>query len=291
MPTRLPTRLLLDLRTVFDGSPDPICSIGLDGAIYAAAREASGYLVARIKGDDVRTLHVPEVPFEAAYVQPYPGGVLVAGARCRRLRPDGAEKNAIACDWTGRELARLTLGDGIADLRVTPAGVIWASYYDEGVLGNYGWGGRGHQPIGASGLAAFSSSGDIAYTYDATRAGTGSIIDAYAINVAGDDVWAYFYTEFPIVRFRRGHYTTWRTDVRYACALAVSRRRALLFGGYESRSAARILELGDDGAARVVETRVTTDDEGDELDRTHAWGIGARLYLRARHKLLVAEDW
>jgi hypothetical protein len=74
--------------------------------------------------------------------------VLLVGARCH-WRSEGAERNAVALDWSGRELGRFTLGDGIQDLRVTRDGTIWASYFDEGVIGNYGWSDPGPPAMGA----------------------------------------------------------------------------------------------------------------------------------------------
>jgi hypothetical protein len=109
-------------------------------------------------------------------------GVLLVGARCR-WTADSVERNAVVYDWDGREVRRFTLGDGIADVRTTSDGTIWASYFDEGIFGNHGWNHPGPTPIGAPGLVAFDQQGDARWSYDAKKARTDSICDAYALNV------------------------------------------------------------------------------------------------------------
>jgi hypothetical protein len=52
----------------------------------------------------------------------------------------------------------------------------------------------GPRAIGAAGLVAFSKRGKVRFPYDAAAAGTDSICDAYAMNVAGNgEVWVHFY--------------------------------------------------------------------------------------------------
>jgi len=241
--------------------------------------------------DHVDTVVVRDESIAVSYVQPHPDGVLLAGARCG-LHASGAEQNAVVYDWNGSAQARLTLGDGIQDLRVTPSGQIWAAYFDEGVLGNHGWGEHGATPIGAAGLVAFSSAGDVAFKYDPRAARTDMIVDAYALNVAGDDdVWLYFYTEFPIVRIQRGQYRVWRTEVRGAWALAVRDHHALLFGDYQHRSGAHVLELQRGGVTALRRTVPVVDDSGEPLDRAGVWGVAGNLYFLKDRRVLVAEDW
>lgn len=57
----------------------------------------------------------------------------------------------------------------------------------------------------------------------------------YALNVAGEDTWAYYYTGFPIVRIRAAVVIGWPTQVRGAHALAVADDRVALVGGYGKR--------------------------------------------------------
>jgi hypothetical protein len=167
-----------------------------------------------------------------SHVQPLPdGGVLLVGARCR-WRNGAAESNAAIYDADGELLREGVLGDGIADVQTTPSGEIWVSYFDEGVYGNFGWGeADGPAPIGSPGLIRFRSDLDIAwrYPYDGEF---GAISDCYALNVAGEDAWAYYYTDFPIVRIRAAAVAGWSTEVRGAHALVVADDRVVLVGGY-----------------------------------------------------------
>ncbi len=309
-PQPIASRLVADLRPALEGWTDPVAvGIGSDGAIYAAARkskedpyqdgmfpksrleQATDYLAIRWQNGLIQSVVIREETVAASFVQPVPGGILLVGARCH-WRPEGAEKNAVVVDWSGRELARFTLGDGIQDLRVTRNGTIWASYFDEGVFGNYGWGQPGRSPIGAPGLVAFSETGEIRFSYDPEAAHTDAVCDAYAVNVAGDaDVWLYFYTEFPIVRILEGGYHTWKLGVAGARALAVRESRVLLFGDYKRRSLSRLIELGKDGAAKVIGERPAIDDQGNSLDGAMAWGIGGDLFFFKHRRVLIAEGW
>lgn len=305
---------LVDLSPHFEGYRDPV-SFGVDqsGAIYAAASRSDEPLVERSgagtfpKSRRARPSEIKVVRWApdgtvstvsvcddlvASYVQPYPDGVLLVGARCR-WTPENVERNGLAVDWDGNELARFTLGDGIEDVRTTPDGrTIWVSYFDEGVFGNYGWSHPGPPAIGSAGLVAFSMDGSVQRTYDPEAAGTAQICDAYAVNVVADgEVWVYFYTEFPLVRVDPRGYQTWRLGIGGASALAVKGRRVLLFGDYDEKNLARIIELGRDGGARVVDERSVVDDQGKPLGDVPCRGVCAQLYFLDQRRVLVLDGW
>jgi hypothetical protein len=166
------------------------------------------------------------------HVQPLPGGgVLLVGARCH-WRSGTAESNAAVYDADGKLLRKGVLGDGIADVQTTLSGDVWVSYFDEGVWGNFGWGEAGSPaPIGSPGLIRFRSDLDLAwrYPYDGEF---GAISACYALNVAGDEAWAYYYNDFPIVRVRAAEVAGWSTEVRGAHALVVADDRVAFVGGY-----------------------------------------------------------
>jgi hypothetical protein len=87
------------------------------------------------------------------------------------------------------------MGDGINSVQTTDEGMIWTSYFDEGVFGNYRW----NQPMGASGLNCFDSAGRILWEFK-PPAGFDSICDCYSLNVANNAVWTCYYTDFPLVK-------------------------------------------------------------------------------------------
>jgi hypothetical protein len=179
---------LADFGPALEGSEDPIAfGVGYDGAVYAVARRPSteglseedgaarfpksmlvdptDYVVVRSRGGALRTVEVPGIPVVISFVQPYPGGLLLAGARCY-WRPEGSEKNARVVDGNGRVERAFTIGDGVQDVRATPEGDLWVSYFDEGVFGNYGWRPPGPEPIGAPGLVGFDLQGLVRFAYD-----------------------------------------------------------------------------------------------------------------------------
>jgi hypothetical protein len=311
---KLRARPLIDLRTRLDGWSDPVVyGVGLDGAVYACARRSDEVLVERSSGaifpksrlqeptdwlllrwhaGEIRQLVHRAESMAISHIQPLPrDGLLLASARCR-WREGGAERNAMALDWSGRELDRFTLGDGIEDVRVAPDGTIWTSYFDEGVFGNYGWGNRGPIPIGAPGLVAFTPEGEVALSYDAECAGTDRICDVYAMTItAPGDVWVYFYTEFPIVRIHCGEYRTWSLGTGGAKALAVQDERVFLLGDYREPSLGRIVHLGDAGEATVAEEVTVVDPLGKALDRGSAMGVGDRILLMSDRRVTVLDEW
>ncbi|MFF0769581.1 hypothetical protein ACFYUK_11860 [Nonomuraea wenchangensis] len=174
-------------------------------------------------------------PLAHPIAQPLPdGGVLLVGARCC-WRDGAAECNAAIYDADGKRQREGVLGDGIEDVQTTPSGEIWVSYFDEGVCGNRGWGeADSPAPIGSRGLIRFRSDLDIAwrYPYDGEF---GGIADCYALNVVGEDAWAYYYTDFLIVRIRAGAIAGWSTEVRGAHGLVVADDGVVLVGCYGDR--------------------------------------------------------
>jgi hypothetical protein len=305
---------VVDLRGTLEGWADPVAfGVGYDGALYVVAPRASvgprtaprdrtksakntpakgtDYLVVRADAEEVRSLVVLAEPLVVSYVQPIGARILLVDARCSWRRA-GPEKNAVVLGWDDPTRDRLTLGDAIADVRVTADARIWASYIDEGVFGSRGWTSPGPTAIGAPGLVGFDASGEAELAYDAAAAGTEPICDAYAMNV-GDDgaVWLYFYMAFPIVRFHRGAYRVWKLGAAGARAIAISQPRALLFGDYQERSLVRIIDLRADGFAQVVDEVLVTDVGGESLDGAFAYGRGAQLFFFKDRRVSMLDAW
>jgi hypothetical protein len=141
----------------------------------------------------------------------------------------------------------MCFGDGIQDVQITAGGEIWVSYSDEGVFGNYGWGlGSDSPPIGASGLVCFDTNAKKTWSYEAP-VGLGPIDDCYALNVGREVIWAYYYSDFPLVRIGRDRQIqAWRTGIGGATAIAVDESRVLFFGGYgDDEHRCLVGELGD----------------------------------------------
>jgi hypothetical protein len=311
---------VVDLAPILRGWSAPMAwGVGADRAVYIVARRSAGerlrvdrgigsfpkatlnqpidYLVVRVDaagGGEVRTVIVRRQTLVVSHVQPCDDGLLLVGARCHwRPKPHGPQKNALLVDWRGREKRRFTFGDGIADVRVARDGKIWVSYFDEGIFGNYGWGHPGPPPLGRAGLLAFDARGRRRFEYDPNAAGTDDICDAYATNVTSDGAaWLYFYTEFSIVRIEAGHYRAWKLGVEGARALAVRGDRALLYGDYDGRSIARVVDLAAKRkTAKVIEDLSVVDERGKPIDDAISYGADDALFLFRRRDVLALRDW
>jgi len=174
---------------------------------------------------------IPALQVAHPHVQPLPEGrVVVVGARCR-WRPGGPDRNAAVYDPAGELLAEGTLGDGIEHAFTTPDGDVWVGYFDEGVGGNFGWGGPGPEPIGRPGIVRFTSDLQVAWRYGGEY---GFVMDCYALNVVGGTAWACYHPDFPIVRMGIDRVAGWRNQVRGAQALVVAGPTVALVGGYGS---------------------------------------------------------
>jgi hypothetical protein len=181
-------------------------------------------------------------------VQPLDDAILLVCSRSYCRGPDDFDLNAQVFDYGGRLLRSFLLGDGIASVQTTADGTIWASYFDEGVFGNFGW----REPVGASGLVAWSRQGGRLYEF-APPAGADSIVDCYAMNVVSDAVtWCYYYTEFLLVRVcNRRAEAYWPVPISGSQAFAISDNFVLIGGGYRERDIYTLFQLQDGGKLRA----------------------------------------
>lgn len=214
------------------------------------------------------------------------GELLLACARCAYLGDGKGERNGRIYSLEGDLVSDLTLGDGIAHMQADSLGRIWAGYFDEGVFGNYGWGGgRGSQPLGASGLVGWGLKGERAFTYTSPLGASDEISDCYALNVVSDrEIWAYYYRPFPIVRIEpelpRELWRTWDSPVEGAAALAVWNDSALLGGNYEDRACCSMLHLPERGKEATVKQELRfIGEDGADLSKAHALARGPYLYF------------
>ena len=203
------------------------------------------------------------------------GGVLVVGSCCLNTPEGKAEKNARVYDEHGRLRGAFAAGDGISHVGVDDAGRIWVAYSDEGVYGDPGC-------IGASGLVRFNVEGEITWSYRPPDEESW-IDDCYALNIAGTEVWACYFSSFPIARVRDDAVTLWPNcdHVTAAKALAVDGDHVLLAGGYrEEAERAVLLKLDSTGAHEVGRFWLTTPD-GASLSGARMIGSGGSVHLFA----------
>jgi hypothetical protein len=201
------------------------------------------YRVVRFDGSRAALdLTLSPVAFNVHHVQPLGDAILLVCSRSYRRGPQDFDLNAHLFDSGGHLLRSFLLGDGIECVQATAAGTLWTSYFDEGVFGNLGW----REPVGASGLVAWSSAGERLYEF-APPAGLDSIADCYALNVASDEVtWCYYYTEFALVRvcgLQAQKY--WRVPLAGSRAFAISGEFVLFAGGYDDTDTYTLFQLED----------------------------------------------
>jgi hypothetical protein len=217
---------------------------GKGGATFPLSRPKSSFRAKFIRYRDGILQKTEVAGVEQAFptVQPLMNGkILLVGARCR-FRDGDPENNGVVFDRAGKEVRRFVLGDGIEDVQTTKEGMIWVSYFDEGVMGNFGW----EEPIGAAGIVCFDAYGKKLWDFKPPK-NVDIIVDCYAINVTDNSVWACYYTEFPVVRIdslRRVR--AWRNSVRGAKAIAVGDNKVVLWGGYgEERTRCVVQEYSE----------------------------------------------
>jgi hypothetical protein len=222
-------------------------------------------------------------------VQTLPDGqILVVAVRCRWMA-SGPDRNAIVYDQDGQVVIEETIGDGIEHVMTTANGDIWVGYFDEGVYGNYGWGDRGApRPIGAPGLIRYSTGLQQEWTYPGDEgSNSGSIDDCYALNVDGEDAWASYYADFPLVRIRGGLVVDWQNTVAAgARALIVSDAEVALYGGYgPDRDRLAIGVLADERLSGIGEYRLVLPDGSPVPGGARVLGRGTDLHV------MFDRDW
>jgi hypothetical protein len=243
---------------------------------------ADGSATIQSSGRDMVVLHEP--PREPSMVQPLPDGRFVVVSSRVEWRSGVAEINAHVYGADGALVRTGCLGDGIEHVQVSAGGDIWVGYFDEGVYGNDGWGSPGPEPIGAAGIVRFSSDLEVAWEYPLQKSET--IDDCYALNVAGDEVWACCYSSFDVMRIRDGVVRSWSNDVEGARAIVVAGDSVALVGGYGKEHDRLVIgSLDDDGLTVEVTGRLTMPNGRRLPQDTFVVGRGIELHA------LVGAEW
>ena len=166
------------------------------------------------------------------------------------------------------------MGDGIQGVAVTPEGLIWTSYFDEGVFGNFGW----SDPLGCNGLVAWRQDGTAAYAYEPPD-GIERVCDCYAMNADGNDIWICYDYDFPLVQIRNGQVEAhWQIPVHGADAFAISGNQALFRGGYGNQDCYHLLNLADPLAVEKSRFQLR-DRQGEPIKAQRVAGRGDTLFL------------
>lgn len=202
-------------------------------AVVLWSGDAEAAITVHTSGTNRAEVTLRELPPAFATAQTLPDGrFLVVGSRAA-WRDGAGEANAHVYDADGRVEQTACVGDGVAHVQTSSQGAVWVGYDDEGVYGNRGWGmGDGPSPIGEPGVVRFTTGLDVEWEYPRDdTADVEPIDDCYALNVAGDEVWACCYSDFDVVRIRDGAVQSWSNEVEGATAIVVSDDSVALFGG------------------------------------------------------------
>lgn len=179
-------------------------------------------------GRPTRTTAIAELRLAHPSVAALPDGeLLLVGARCL-WSPAGAAPNAAIYSADGDLIREGVVGDGVGQVCTTTGGAIWIGYSDEGIFGNYGWGLPGPAPIGQSGLVRFDSSLHVSWEFP--RNAESHIVDSPYVTVAGETVWACYYSTYPIVRVEGDALTSWRNETARGGVLLVDDDLVALVG-------------------------------------------------------------
>lgn len=235
------------------------------------------YRVVALRGRDVDLdVLIEGERFNIHDIQPLRKELLLVCCRSYYRGPANFEKNGRVYTRDGRFTREILLGDGIKSVQVTSAGIIWTSYFDEGVFGNYGW----PTPVGSSGLVAWDHAGNKMYEFQAPGARL-DICDCYALNVATEeDVWCYYYTEFPLVHLQdRKVKSLWKMPLGGSDAFAISGEHALFRGGYKDHDSYHLFSLGREGQVKLVKIIELHGQDGVKLTASWVVGRGTTIYL------------
>lgn len=113
------------------------------------------------------------------------------------------------------------------------------------------------------------------------------ISDCYALNVAGETVWACYYTGFPVVRVDNGRVSSWSNQISGASNLLVAPdHTAALVGGFAGAqwriSAGR---LGPSEFDVTTQHQLTMPDGSEPPRETRLAGRGPDLHA------IVGDTW
>jgi hypothetical protein len=237
-------------------------------------------------GRSILDVVIEQERFNIHHVQPLGDEILLVCARSHFRGPKDFDENGRIYTRDGRFVRSILLGDGIQSVQTTSDKVVWTSFFDEGVFGNYGW----ENPVGASGLVAWDAAGKRLFEFQPIE-GLDSITDCYALNVeSGEDVWFYYYTEFVLIQLN-GHKISkyWKIPISGSDAFAVSDGLVLFRGGYEERDSYYLFSIRNNGKVKKVSDFELQDHDGRRLVAENVVGRSDQLHFISGEYLYCLE--
>jgi hypothetical protein len=294
--------MVCDLKEHLDGYKIVSISIGANNGYYILAIDnvperingmfvqiqtstLHNYKVIIVQWDNVYTLNIDNQKWNYHYVQPIGDDkVILACARSKYYGRNKYDLNGKIFDLNGTLIKEILLGDGMQDMKVTDKDVIWTSYFDEGVFGNYGW----NNPVGAYGLRAWNQDGEAVYIHN--NSDDNFICDCYALNVVNDnEVWFYYYCDFLLGKITGGKIDYYDPKISGADGFLIYDRYVLFRGGYNNQNEYQLLHFVKDGKLSK-ERIITFTDEDDKVIVAENYDCsGSKLLLTVSSKLYYID--
>jgi hypothetical protein len=267
------TLLFLFVERAAQGAVFAMANLPGGGFPRSKMKVPSHFRLVAVRGERRIVTDLPALDLTFPHVDLFPDGkVLLVAARSQWRATEDYDLNGVIYDPATGSTRRILLGDGIERVYVDERGLIWASYFDEGIFGNFGWGNPGPEPVGSTGLACFTPNGERVWHFP------GAMTDCYALNVQGAEVAAYYYTDFPMCKVSRDFEVTyWKTDLRGCRELALAGSTVFLSGQYEDpRNIGYLGSLGADRLEDVRQVRLMLPEDVE-------WSASSTLLGRGRH--------
>ena len=224
--------------------------VGIGVFTKIQTEQAHDFLIIKVDDNKIEKYHIQDQTWNYHHVQPLKGNkLLLVCSRSAYRGADDYDLNGKVFNQDGDLHREFLLGDGIQDVQTTADDLIWVSYFDEGIFGNFGW----TRPIGIPGLIKFDQSGNRVYEFEPSD-GLDSMADCYALNVTlSDETWCYYYVDFPLVRIRNHAIDgVWKSPIRSANSFALWGDLVLFIGGYFSRHKPVLVQLQAEGRVKKL---------------------------------------
>lgn len=262
--------------------------------IFLRGVKEQNYRIISIYYDFVSAIDLYNQKHHYHFIQPIENEyILLASARSRYYSENQFDLNGKVFDQNGNLIREFLLGDGIQNLAVTSDDIIWTSYFDEGIFGNYGW----KTPVGACGLRAWDKHGNTVYKYPNLE--DHFICDCYALNVVSNhEIWFYYYTDFLLGRIKNGVIDYFNPKISYADAFLVYNGCFLFKSGDRNQEQYYFMEFRK-GKSLEIDKEITFLDEANEAiyaDNIAYRGhlllikVGTKLYLVDLSTLNIWND-
>ncbi|KAB1158553.1 hypothetical protein F7018_08005 [Tenacibaculum aiptasiae] len=239
-----------------------------------------------LKGNEIFKTLIKDEYYNFHYVNFLPTKeILLVCGRSRFKNENEIDKNARVYNLKGKLLRDFIAGDGIQDIQIDNDGNIWASYFDEGIFGNYGW----NEPIGTPGLICWNKNGQKIWEFKPTN-GLDYMADCYAMNIDSDNnTWFYYYAEFPLVKLNNSKQIKfWNTDIRGSSSLNISGNKVLMADGYYEDNFI-LFEVKGNKLKKINKVEFKNEENQELNKRNYITSFGSNIGFLKENKIYLTN--